>query len=78
MSSKFSRILVKLSGEALLGSEGRTGPGFLGLAAGLALGLVLLALIAILIRATTVRLPLGSQKKSTRGQSTLGVVSPSQ
>jgi len=44
--------------QALLGSEGRTGPGFLGLAAGLALGLVLLALIAVLIRATTVRLPL--------------------
>jgi len=44
--------------QALLGSEGRTRPGFLGLAVGLALGLVLLALIAILIRATTVRLPL--------------------
>jgi high-affinity iron transporter len=44
--------------QALLGSEGRTRPGFLGLAAGLALGLVLLALIAVLIRATTVRLPL--------------------
>ena len=44
--------------QALLGSEGRTRPGFLGLAAGLALGLVLLAVIAVLIRATTVRLPL--------------------
>ena len=44
--------------QALLGSEGRTRPGFLGLAAGLALGLVLLALIAVVIRATTVRLPL--------------------
>jgi high-affinity iron transporter len=44
--------------QALLGSEGRTRPGFLGLAVGLALGLVLLALIAVLIRATTVRLPL--------------------
>lgn len=44
--------------QALLGSEGRTRPGFLGLAVGLALGLVLLVLIAILIRASTVRLPL--------------------
>jgi len=44
--------------QALLGSEGRTRPGFLGLAVGLAFGLVLLVLIAILIRATTVRLPL--------------------
>jgi high-affinity iron transporter len=44
--------------QALLGSEGRTRPGFLGLAAGLTVGLVLLALIAVLIRATTVRLPL--------------------
>jgi high-affinity iron transporter len=44
--------------QALLGSEGRTRPGFLGLAAGLALGLVILALIAVVIRATTVRLPL--------------------
>jgi high-affinity iron transporter len=44
--------------QALMGSEGRTRPGFLGLAAGLAVGLVLLALIALVIRATTVRLPL--------------------
>ena len=44
--------------QALLGSEGRTQAGFLGLAAGLALGIVLLAVIAYLIRATSVRLPM--------------------
>jgi len=44
--------------QALLGSEGRTPSGLLGLAAGLALGLLLLAVIALLIRATSVRLPL--------------------
>jgi len=44
--------------QALLGSEGRTRAGLLGLAAGLALGLLLLAVIAVLIRATSVRLPL--------------------
>ena len=44
--------------QALLGSEGRTQAGFLGLTAGLALGLVLLAVIAYLIRATSVRLPM--------------------
>jgi high-affinity iron transporter len=43
--------------QALLGSEGRTQAGFLGLAAGLALGIVVLAVIAVLIRATSVRLP---------------------
>jgi len=44
--------------QALLGSEGRTRAGLLGLAAGLALGLLLLAVIAVVIRATSVRLPL--------------------
>jgi len=44
--------------QALLGSEGRTQAGFLGLTSGLALGIVLLALIAVLIRATSVRLPM--------------------
>jgi high-affinity iron transporter len=44
--------------QALLGSEGGSQAGFLGLAAGLALGLLLLAVIAVLIRATSVRLPL--------------------
>jgi len=44
--------------QALLGSEGRTESGFLGLAAGLALGIVILAVIAYLIRATSVRLPM--------------------
>jgi len=44
--------------QALLTSEGKTQSGLLGLAAGLALGLLLLALIAVLIRATSLRLPL--------------------
>ncbi len=44
--------------QALLGSEGRTESGFLGLTAGLALGIVILAVIAYLIRATSVRLPM--------------------
>jgi high-affinity iron transporter len=44
--------------QALLGSEGRTQAGFLGLTAGLGLGLVLLAVIAGLIRLTSVRLPM--------------------
>lgn len=44
--------------QALLGSEGRTQAGFLGLSAGLALGIVLLTVIAYLIRATSVRLPM--------------------
>jgi high-affinity iron transporter len=44
--------------QALLGSEGRTQGGFLGVIAGLALGLVLLAVIAYIIRATSVRLPM--------------------
>jgi len=44
--------------QALLGSEGRTQSGFLGLIVGLGLGLVLLAVIAALIRLTSVRLPM--------------------
>jgi high-affinity iron transporter len=44
--------------QALLGSEGRTQAGFLGLTAGFGLGLVLLAVIAGLIRLTSVRLPM--------------------
>jgi high-affinity iron transporter len=44
--------------QALLASEGRTQAGFLGLSAGLALGIALLAVIAYLIRATSLRLPM--------------------
>jgi high-affinity iron transporter len=44
--------------QALLGSEGRTRAGLLGLAAGIALGAALLALIAAILRATSVRLPM--------------------
>jgi high-affinity iron transporter len=44
--------------QALLGSEGRTRAGLLGLAAGIALGALLLAIIAVILRATSVRLPM--------------------
>jgi high-affinity iron transporter len=44
--------------QALLGSEGQTTSGLIGLASGLVLGVALLAVIAVLIRATSVRLPL--------------------
>src|SRR5262249_46821222 len=44
--------------QALLGSQGQTRPGLLGLAAGVLLGLVILAAIAVLVRATSVRLPM--------------------
>jgi high-affinity iron transporter len=44
--------------QALLGSEGRTRAGLLGLAAGLAVGIVVLALIAYFIRMSSVRLPI--------------------
>jgi high-affinity iron transporter len=44
--------------QALLASEGRTQAGFLGLSAGLALGIALLAVIAYFIRATSIRLPM--------------------
>jgi high-affinity iron transporter len=44
--------------QALLGSEGRTHSGLLGLGAGLIAGLVLLAVLAMLVRAWSVRLPI--------------------
>jgi high-affinity iron transporter len=44
--------------QALLGSEGRTRLGLLGLVAGLASGAVVLAVIAAVVRATSVRLPM--------------------
>jgi high-affinity iron transporter len=44
--------------QALIGSEGRTQAGLMGLTAGLLLGLALLCAVAIIIRATSVRLPL--------------------
>ena len=44
--------------QALLGSEGRTRLGLLGLAAGLAAGTVVLAVIAAVVKATSVRLPM--------------------
>lgn len=43
--------------QALLGSEGRTRVGLLGLAAGLALGAIVLAVIAAIVKATSMRLP---------------------
>jgi high-affinity iron transporter len=43
--------------QALLGSQGQTRPGVLGLVAGFLAGLVILTAIAVLIRATSVRLP---------------------
>jgi len=44
--------------QALLGSEGRTRAGLLGLVAGVALGGLLLAIIAAVVKATSVRLPM--------------------
>jgi high-affinity iron transporter len=44
--------------QALIGGQDHSRPGLIGLAAGLGVGLVLLAAIALLIRATSVRLPL--------------------
>jgi high-affinity iron transporter len=44
--------------QAMIGGQGQTRMGLFGLAAGLALGLVLLAVIAVIIRAGSVRLPL--------------------
>jgi high-affinity iron transporter len=46
--------------QALLGSQGTTRPGLLGLVAGLVLGLAILAVVAAVVRATSVRLPLGT------------------
>lgn len=44
--------------QALIGSEGRTRDGMLGLTAGLLVGLVILAAVALAIRATSIRLPI--------------------
>jgi high-affinity iron transporter len=44
--------------QALLGSQGQTRPGLLGLTGGFVVGLAVLAAIAVLVRATSVRLPL--------------------
>ncbi len=44
--------------QALIGSEGRTRDGMLGLTAGLLAGLVILAVVALVIRATSIRLPI--------------------
>lgn len=44
--------------QAMIGAQGHSQAGLLGLAAGLGIGLVLLAGIALLVRATSVRLPL--------------------
>lgn len=46
--------------QALLGGHGKSSEGLLGLAVGLGLGLALLAVIAYIIRVTSVRLPLRS------------------
>jgi high-affinity iron transporter len=44
--------------QAILGTEGRARPGLIGVTAGLAVGLVILAAVAFIIRATSVRLPM--------------------
>ena len=44
--------------QAMLGSQGQSRAGLLGLAAGLGVGLVALAVVALVVRATSVRLPL--------------------
>jgi len=44
--------------QALLGGHGRSQTGLTGILAGIGVGLVLLAVVAVLIRATSVRLPL--------------------
>jgi high-affinity iron transporter len=44
--------------QALLGSQGTTRAGVVGLAAGLVLGLLILAVVAMVVRATSVRLPI--------------------
>jgi high-affinity iron transporter len=44
--------------QAMLGSQGQSRAGLLGLAAGLGSGLLVLAIVALVIRATSVRLPL--------------------
>jgi high-affinity iron transporter len=44
--------------QAMLGAQGQSRAGLLGLAAGVGVGLVVLAIVALLVRATSVRLPL--------------------
>jgi high-affinity iron transporter len=44
--------------QALLGTQGRSQAGLLGVLTGLGAGLVVLALVAVVVRATSVRLPL--------------------
>ena len=44
--------------QAMLGSQGQSRAGLVGLAAGVGVGLLVLAVVALLIRATSVRLPL--------------------
>jgi high-affinity iron transporter len=51
--------------QALLGSQAQTRPGVVGVALGFLVGLVVLAVIAALIRATSVRLPLQTFFKFT-------------
>ncbi len=51
--------------QALIGSQGQTRPGFLGLVGGFVAGLTILAAIAVLVRATSVRLPMRTFFKFT-------------
>ncbi len=51
--------------QAMIGGQGGTRAGLLGLAAGLAVGVVILAAVAVLIRRSSVRLPLRSFFKVT-------------
>ena len=44
--------------QALIGSQGQTRPGLLGLITGFVVGIAVLAAIAVIVRATSVRLPL--------------------
>ena len=44
--------------QAMLGSQGQSRAGLVGLAAGLGVGLLVLAVVALVVRATSVRLPL--------------------
>jgi high-affinity iron transporter len=46
--------------QAMIGAQGHSPSGLMGLAVGLGVGLALLAVIALLLRATSVRLPLRS------------------
>jgi high-affinity iron transporter len=51
--------------QALIGSQGQTRPGILGLVGGFVAGLAILSAIAVLVRATSVRLPLRTFFKFT-------------